>query len=110
MSQAALLDLPPELLLSILDHVHRTPDLKALCLTCRAVKAAAIPKLYETVTLNADKYEYPQLGGFFSPNNSGHEHIHELIFLTSKRTVEYAWKVVNVAIQLVSRGSLRSIS
>ncbi|KAF2632063.1 hypothetical protein BU25DRAFT_331135 [Macroventuria anomochaeta] len=44
-------DLPIDVQLLILEHVTSKADLKALCLTCKGVRAVAVPLLYHTVYL-----------------------------------------------------------
>ncbi|KAF1840656.1 uncharacterized protein K460DRAFT_410072 [Cucurbitaria berberidis CBS 394.84] len=50
-SASPLLSLPEELQLGILEHIITRTDLKALCLTSKALRFHAIPRLYERIDI-----------------------------------------------------------
>lgn len=45
--------LPPELLLRVVDCIPRPSDLKALCLTSKAMRPSATTRLYNCLTFDA---------------------------------------------------------
>ncbi|KAK5136354.1 hypothetical protein LTR08_003480 [Meristemomyces frigidus] len=48
-SKTSLMGLPVELQALIVEHLSSKKDLKAVCLTCKELKAVAVPVLYHTV-------------------------------------------------------------
>ena len=110
MTMAKLIDLPPELRLAITDHLHRPSDLARLCVTCKRLRDAAVPRLYESVELNLDKSTFRALNGYFRAGNPGPKHVRSLCFLPhAPKDREDAVKVMRLALQLVPRNALRNI-
>lgn len=75
--------LPPELLLRLAGFILRPSDLKALCLTSKAMRVPATTALYHTITLagNVPGWRDGILetkAGFFSSKNPGLQQIRKL--------------------------------
>src|SRR5271154_4971692 len=49
------MDLPNEILISIIDYIADRRDLRSLSLTCQKLNAVATPKLYENVVIYCDQ-------------------------------------------------------
>lgn len=49
-----LTGLPVELQRDIIDYIKASPDLKALCLVCKAFHSYAAPKLYRDLVLQPE--------------------------------------------------------
>ena len=106
----ALITLPAELQLAVVEHLHDHEDRSSLAFTCKNLHKLIVPSLYEAISLDLDKCAFPQLNGFFIGGNSGHVHIKSLVFEPDCPGSEATPRVsVRLALQLLSRNTLRSI-
>ncbi|KAK6398921.1 hypothetical protein LTR65_000478 [Meristemomyces frigidus] len=71
MAPTSLHTLVPELQLIIIEYIPRPTDLKNLCLTSKAIRNIATPRLYREVTIDLKTCKHPLLNGFFWPSNIG---------------------------------------
>lgn len=112
MAPHTLIDLPPELLAVIVSYLQRPSTLKSLCLTCSCLRTAAQARLCHDVVLDLSKYSYPNLGDFFLPNNPAQTYVRKLTlesFNCIRNNAENTWKIVSLAVQLVSHDTLREL-
>ena len=73
-----LLDLPTELLVSIIDYIIRPTDLKSLCCSCKSLAEYATKQLYFAVAIDVDKASIPDGSGFLISGNRGHQYVRVL--------------------------------
>lgn len=110
MGPKVLTDLPPELQCAIVECIPRRTDLKSLCLSCKALRYAALPKLYHTVTINLDECQLPALNGFFITSNPGCPYTRRLWFESPRlENQDTAWSIMSLALQCLTRDSLVEI-
>lgn len=110
MAHPSLHGLPAELQLAIAELIHRPSDLKNLCLTCKSLRDAAVPKLYRKVDFNLDQCTFAKLNGYFMPTNPGPTYVRSLNFdPDTPKDSKDAIKVMRLALQLVPRNGLRTM-
>ncbi|KAK3705794.1 hypothetical protein LTR37_013101 [Vermiconidia calcicola] len=104
--------LPKELYMALVDFIPRPSDLQALCLTNKALREVAMPRLYKAVELVDGGPEHPLEGGvgFFRPNHPGHPYVRRLTIDSSQDKCESLQYFVRLALQLLPRDSLEAIS
>ncbi|KAK4550700.1 hypothetical protein LTR36_000279 [Oleoguttula mirabilis] len=101
MAPTSLHTLVPELQLIIIEYIPRPTDLKNLCLTSKAIRNIATPRLYREVTIDLKTCKHPLLNGFFWPSNIGQRFVRKLFFEPLRGTMEdwdNALKVVRFAL------------
>ncbi|KAK3680932.1 hypothetical protein LTR37_021033 [Vermiconidia calcicola] len=104
--------LPKELHMALVDFIPRPSDLQALCLTNKALREVAMPRLYKAVELADGGREHPLEGGveFFRPDHPGHPYVRRLTIDSSQEKCESLQHFVRLALQLLPRNSLEAIS
>lgn len=103
--------LPKELYMALVDFIPRPSDLQALCLTNKALREVAMPRLYKAVELVDGGPEHPLEGGvgFFRPNHPGHPYVRRLTIDSSQDKCESLQYFVRLALQLLPRDSLEAM-
>ena len=110
MTPATLITLPPELQLAVCEYIFRPSDLKSLCLSCKDLRHAALPRLYHTVMIDLEQCQLPALNGFFLAHNAGRAYTRTLSFTkASKVNSTMAWRTMSLAVQYLTRDTLTEI-
>lgn len=89
----------------------RDADLCNVCLTSISLHAAALPKLYNNVTVDFSDCCYPNLSSFFTADSAGHRYVRSLYFdscCDAPSDPEAALKTIKLAIQLLPIDSLEA--
>lgn len=111
MAPPTLDGLPAEMQLAVVRFVDRPTELKALCLTCSALRTAALPKLYEDVDIDLDKCKMLGLNGFFSAANPGRAYTKRLTFgPDGPKDAAAAWQTMTMALHYLPRDVLSSLT
>jgi hypothetical protein len=75
-----LLALPPELRQEVISYIRSTPDLKALCLTCKCLQEIASPLLYRDLEIPIT-FVNKRLRKSFNRSNPNMKHTRTLLIL-----------------------------